>query len=212
MKKGKDSIAKPGFILMIICLSAALALAYTYHLTKPEIEKQGREEELRALEVVLPGAVHFSGREKGREIDFYRGLGKRGELVGYAFSGKARGYSSEIKVMVGVGPEGTVTAIKITGQKETPGLGDKIDRPPVRRTLWQALLGEGEGQVESRPRFQTQFAAKSLADLEMVTGPTERNIQAITGATISSKAVTGAVRESLASFLRQLDETEAVIR
>lgn len=204
----KYGVLRFALVLMLICLLAGLALSGSYRLTRPEIEKREREEQKRALEVVLPEAVSFSGPQKGRAIDFYRGFDENGRLVGYAFLGEAKGYSGEIKVMVGIDPKGTITAIEITGQKETPGLGDKIVRVPARRTLWQVLLGKEEGPVPSRPPFQAQFAGRRLDGLKVVNHPTESDIEAITGATISSRGVTEAVRGSLSTFLQQMENTE----
>ncbi len=205
MNKGKDSIAKLGFILMLICLGAGLALSYTYNRTRGKIEAQAKAKEVEALKVVQPRAARFSGPEAGSGVDFYRAFDKGDWLIGYAFLGEAKGYSSVIKVMVGVDRQGKITGIEITDQKETPGLGDKTTKAPVQRTLWEALAGKGGGE-KVRPPFQTQFTGKVLPDLKVVVGPTDQNIEAITGATISSKAVTKAVRESLELFLEQQNE------
>ncbi len=187
---------------MLICLGAGLALSYTYNRTRGKIEAQAKAKEIEALKVVQPRAARFSGPEAGSGIDFYRAFDKENRLIGYAFLGEAKGYSSVIKVMVGVDPGGKITGIEITDQKETPGLGDKATKAPVRRTLWEALAGEEEGE-KIRPPFQTQFTGKVLEDLKVVVGPTDKNIEAITGATITSKAVTKAVRESLEKFLKE---------
>lgn len=198
----KDSITKLGLILMLICLAATLALSYTYNRTRGKIEARAKEKQIQALKVVLPQAVRFSELEKGARIDFYTAFDAADRIIGYAFPGETKGYSSVIKVMVGVDREGRITGIEMTEQKETPGLGDKTTRSPVRRTLWEALAGKG-GREDVRPPFQTQFTGKLLKDLKVVVGPTDENIEAITGATISSKAVTKAVRESLELFLEQ---------
>ena len=201
--KTTNSIFKLGFILMVICLLAGLALALTKRLTGAKIKEQVHKKQIRALRVVLPKARSFSSQQTAGEIDFYRGYSSPGEVVGYAFAGSARGYSSEIRLMVGIDTRGTVTGIEVIEEKETPGLGDKISRVPCDRTLWQALAGKGATAEIFRPPFQKQFVGKKLDDLRVITGPTDRDIQAITGATITSRAVTKAVRESLEKFLRE---------
>ncbi len=106
----------------------------------------------------------------------------------------------------GVDPEGAVTGIEITEQKETPGLGSKAVEVPSTRTFWEAIVGRGDTAEPGRPWFEAQFAGKILQDLKVVTGKTDIEIQALTGATITSRAVTEAVRASLESFLSQQGE------
>jgi len=199
----RDSIIKLGLILTVICFVAGTTLAFTYRLTKKRIEEQSQAQQLNALKVVLPQAVEFSDPKSGVEIEYYEGLDQRKEVVGYAFVGKAKGYSSTIKVVVGIDPEGTITGIKITEQKETPGLGTKAVEVPVTRTFWEAILGKGGSAEPGRPRFEDQFTGKILSDLKVVTSKTNTEIQALTGATITSKAVTKAVRESIEKFIEQ---------
>ena len=199
----KDSIIKLGLVLMVICFVAGTALAVTYRLTKVKIEEQSQAQQLNALKVVLPQAAEFSEPKSGVDIEYYEGLDKEQRVVGYAFIGKAKGYSSTINVVVGIDPEGTITGIKITEQKETPGLGTKAVEVPVTRTFWQAILGQGGSEAPRRPWFEEQFTGKILKDLKVITGKTDTEIQALTGATITSKAVTKAVRESIEKFMKQ---------
>ena len=189
---------------MVICFVAGTALAVTYRMTKSLVEEQYQAQQLNALKVVLPQAAEFSERKSGAEIDYYEGVDKEKKVVGYAFAGAAKGYSSTIKVMVGIDPEGTVTGIKITEQIETPGLGTKSVEVPVTQTFWEAILGRGGSEKPGRPWFEEQFSGKELKNLKVVTGKTDTEIHALTGATITSKAVTKAVRESIDKFLNQL--------
>jgi len=206
MKEG--TILKLSVTLTAICLVAASALAVSYRLTKPTIDERARADKLVALRVVLPAAAKFSDRKSGPEIDYYEGRDGSGNLVGYAFSGEAKGYSSNISVMVGVDPEGTITGIKILDQKETPGLGTQAVDVPASRTFWQALFGRGEKSPPGRPPFQEQFAGKTVARLRVVRGKTDTEIEALTGATITSRAVTDAVKTSLQSFLKQQNKNK----
>lgn len=188
---------------MVICVVAGTALAVTYRLTKNQIEEQSQAQQLNALKVVLPQAVEFSAHKSGMEIEYYEGMDKEKKVVGYAFIGEAKGYSSTIKVVVGIDQKGRITGIKIVEQKETPGLGTKAVEVPVARTFWEAILGRGGSEEPGRPRFEEQFTGKMLKNLKVVTGKTDTEIQALTGATITSKAVTKAVRDSIEKFLNQ---------
>ena len=145
---------------MVICIVAGVALATTYSLTKNRIEEQLQSQQLDALKVVLPRAVEFSKCNSGVDIDYYEGLNDEKGIVGYAFIGESKGYSSIIKVVVGIDQEGTITGIKITEQKETPGLGTQSVEVPVTRTFWQAILGKGESGEPSRPWFEDQFVER----------------------------------------------------
>jgi electron transport complex protein RnfG len=93
-----------------------------------------------------------------------------------------QGYSSTIRTVVGVDREMSITGIKVAFQQETPGLGTRVEE--VKR-----------GQKTSW--FQDQFKGKKIEQLEVVRAKDPARIEAITGATISSKAVTNSVREAL---------------
>ncbi|MFA4906391.1 MAG: RnfABCDGE type electron transport complex subunit G [Candidatus Margulisiibacteriota bacterium] len=100
--------------------------------------------------------------------------GKKGvEPVGWVFSVSPQGYGGKIGMLVGVNLKGQVTGLKILSQKETPGLGVNI----------------------IKPSFLSQFINKTAGD------PLEpkQDIVAITGATISSRAVSQGVRQSIRS-------------
>ena len=87
--------------------------------------------------------------------------------------------------MVGVDNSMTLTGIKIAFQQETPGLGTRVE--------------EVKSGSKS-PWFQDQFKGKKLDQLQVVRGKTDDMIEAITGATISSRAVTKSVREAVQSL------------
>ncbi len=191
---------------MVICFVSGTALAITYRLTKNLIEEQSQAQQIEALKIVVPLASEFSDCKSGVEIDYYEGLNKKKDVVGYAFVGEAKGYSSIIKVVVGIDLEGTLTGIEITEQKETPGLGSRDVEIPVAITFWEAILGRGGSDEPGRPWFEDQFAGKILKDLKVVKVRTDTEIQALTGATITSEAVTKAVRESVEKFMKQQGE------
>lgn len=102
---------------------------------------------------------------KSGEDVLYYKAMKAGQLIGVAFKASGKGYSSEVQTMVGMSKEGVINAIKILSQNETPGLGAQV--------------------VE--PFFSERFANKNTQDLS--------DVQAITGATISSKAVIDSVQK-----------------
>ena len=105
------------------------------------------------------------------ETDDYYIATVSGEEIGYAFIAEGRGYSGTIKTMVGMYKNGTISGVNIIRQSETPGLGTRI----------------------AEPDFTNQFSSKRIGDVRL--RGDGGVIDAITGATISSRAITDIVRE-----------------
>ncbi len=166
-----------GFILAMICVVASGLLAGMNSLTKPKIIAQAQGEEKTALREVMPQGEYFEPIKKGEDIIYYKVHNKDGKFIGVAFKASGKGYSSVIDTLVGMSQDGSITAIKILNQNETPGLGLRI----------------------AESSFTGKFTNKNIQDL---TG-----IQAITGATISSKAVIDSVKKK-AEEIRDLIKNE----
>ncbi len=170
-----------GLILLIICLCASLVLSVTYKFTHSRIEAQMVTEEKGALDEVFPEATNFEDKAINSETYY---LAKKGRKeLGYIIKVETKGYSGLISMMVGFDTKGEIKGIKILSQEETPGLGSKINE--VR-------------SGEKKPWFLKQFEGKSAQDLDL------KNIQAITGATISSKAVLDGVKNSVSEFFLKI--------
>jgi electron transport complex protein RnfG len=152
-----------GLVLSIICIVAAGLLAGVNSLTKGKILQQAQAEEEASLKEVMPAGVSFEAIKSGSEILYYKAYDGSKNFIGVAFKASGKGYSSIIETMVGMLKNGTITAIKVLSQNETPGLGARV----------------------SEPDFTGQF--KDKKDLN--------EIEAITGATISSKAVMDSVQK-----------------
>lgn len=152
-----------GFTLAVICVIAAGLLAGVNYLTKERIIAQAQAEEEMALKEVLPGAEKFEAVTKDPEMVYYRGTDKEGRFLGVAFKASGKGYSSVIETLVGMDTGGKIIAIKVLSQNETPGLGMRV----------------------TEDNFTGQFDNKDTRELSKV--------QAITGATISSRAVIDSV-------------------
>lgn len=195
--------------LTAICFITASLLSGVYLLTRSKILEQKAQQQGRALKEVLPEAGYFQPvMREGKVIYFkaYMSSAKK-KMVGYAFPAEAKGYSSTIETMAGMDRQGRIIAIKILDHNETPGLGAKISEVLVTKTLWQAIRElfskkTQEQRISAEPWFCVQFKGKKLSDLIVVKTPTEKNIQAITGATISSEALTDSVREKAKEVLQ----------
>lgn len=168
-----------GLNLAIICSLAAGALAGVYALTKERIERQIWEQQVKAARNVLPEAKKFELSDKLKKeaqkkfpiVDkVFLGYDSEGKVIGYAVQVLPRGYGGPITLMVGV-YDNRVRKIEIVDLKETPGLGD----------------------VVLDKEWQKQFSGKTVDD------PLEvgKDIDAISGATISSRAVAIGVKEAL---------------
>jgi len=209
-------IARYVLVLGIICLVSSAGLAGMYFSVKDRIDlKEASSVEAAQKEVIAADGkraetvetVGVVELEDGTERTVVVGKDADGGVLGYATVGTARGYSSLIVVMVGVSPDlETTLCIKVLKQQETPGLGARMTEKPASMTLWQALgsvcRGKSALQGDAQPQFQAQFTGKTYGELQVTTGSEANRIVAMTGATISSKAVTSAVREAF-DIIRQ---------
>ncbi len=213
MSTGKDNPFRMVMVLAVICAGAGLALGATYHLTHIRIEDQQRSERMAALRIVLPEADRDGFREvsvpkSATKLAFavnrkyYEAYDASGELVGYALEADTgrTAYSSTILVTVGVDPKAEVVrGIKITFQQETPGLGARCEEVKAEGTLWDALFGTRKRPRSSAPWFQAQFRGKKY-DSFLKVGNKYQNIDGLTGATITTNAVTDAAVAAVKEF------------
>lgn len=170
---------------MLICALASGLLATANFFTKERIKIAAQKEEESALKEVLPQAEKFEAVASGDKADYYKAYDTGGRLIGVAFIASAKGYSSVIEAMVGMRLDGTINAVKIISQNETPGLGSKITEAKSEMTIFDLFKGKKKGLA--KPWFPAAFSQKSIEDISQV--------QAISGATISSSAVINSVRE-----------------
>ena len=140
-------------------------------------------------------------------IDYYEGYSSSGKINGYALIGEKQGYQSLIRVLVGIDPGGVIQAIKVLQQAETPGLGTRIEEVKADETLW-GRIARRPGTAPARkgperPWFQTQYDGLTVKGLRVVRPPFkgEKGIHALTGATITSRALTNAVKGAITGFL-----------
>lgn len=174
-------------VLTTICFVAALALSQVYEATREPIAHQKRLEVLRAIRAVLPDidnepdkdAVRLrlgeATRGESKEVTFFRGR-LHGKLTGVAFVVVSReGYGGNIEIMLGVDPQGTILGVEIVSQMETPGLGVKI----------------------AEKRFRQQFVGRRLENTRWAVKKDGGDLDQITGATISPRAVVKAIEQGL---------------
>lgn len=188
MKINAKDILTPTVSLFVICLVATLLLAIVNNVTAAKIAEQTAKSEAEARVAVLPDAKDFNEVDKDNDgtTDYYEGVNANGETVGYVFNtvGESKGYGGAVSVTVGITADGKITGI-VPGDlsNETPGLGQNAGK-----AKWQAQF-VGESGV-----LQVVKDEKAAADTS------DGKINAITSATITSKAVTSAVNAAVEKF------------
>jgi Na+-translocating ferredoxin:NAD+ oxidoreductase subunit G len=180
------SMAKFGAILGLICLIATALLAVMNTVTAGRINMQAEAELQASLKEVMPEGAGFEPVVENNETLYFKVTDSAGRLIGVAFKASGKGYSSVIDTIVGMKMTGVITAIKVVSQQETPGLGSRIIETAGAISVIDFLRGKRQ-QQNLRPWFQAQFDQKTLAQLDQV--------QAITGASISSRAVIDSVKQ-----------------
>jgi len=179
-------------LVLVLTLTAVLSgviLAVLNMYTAPRIELNANKTLSEAIGYVLPGNQKCDVKVVD-DVTFYIGKDAQGKIVGVAFVAEGDGFQSRLKILVGMDPAMTkIIKIKVLSQAETPGLGTKIESDPTNKTdaLW----------------FHKQFFDLSASNpITVVKGKTadksQAQIQAITGATISSKAVTDIINAAIA--------------
>ncbi|MBE9531862.1 MAG: RnfABCDGE type electron transport complex subunit G [Proteobacteria bacterium] len=183
-------------VLTVTAILVGAVLAFAYQMFYPRIEANRIAEEKRAIFAVLDGAASYDIIEreidgkKGKEtIKIFKGLNAAGGHVGYAFIAEGPGFQAKIKMMVGLNFEfKKLLGMKVLEQLETPGLGNKI--------------------VEDK--FTDQFSGLAFTPkieyLKNKKPEKDNEIQAITGATISSKAVVEAINNSIKAVIDIIEE------
>ena len=179
-------IVKFGIILFIITAVAAGALGYVNEMTKGPIEEQMIIANNEARSKILPSADYFEPLTIPSP-DLYPMItevyeGKSGDVIsGYTIKSIPKGYGGTIEVITGIDEEGKITGISIGDHSETPGLGAK----------------------SASPEFTSQYTGKTVGmEIKVIKSntPGDDEIAAVSGATISSKAVTSGVNEAIKYF------------
>ena len=184
-----NKITKMVLTLTILGLISGMVLSLVANYADPLI-KQNQQEALReAVFFVLPSTESYeTSNIDGKEV--YRCYNSADDLIGYAFTGSGGGYQGTIELMVGVGTElEEIKGIQILASEETPGLGGKIRGESFKNQFRGLEAGQDIGLVKSEE-------------------PEQGEIQAITGATISSRAVVNIINKELRAVRSKVSEGE----
>ena len=167
---GKD-IFKITLNLVIIYVIGGLILALVYAKASPVIFRNNEKAKQQALKELMPDAdsITKAGDWSPHEKHAEYFIAKKGEgTIGYVVQSFGKGYSSYIDTLVAVDNDFKVRKINILHHAETPGLGDEIELN----------------------YFKDRLSGKDIAHLKVLKTETTEYVEAISGATISSRAVT----------------------
>jgi len=177
---------KLGMILLVITSIAAFVLGITNDVTQVIITERAELKNIESIKALLPDAEEFAKVEEenvtsvANIIEVYEGT-KNGEVVGYTVKTKPQGYGGTIEVLMGMSIEGKVVGVKIGEHTETPGLGSKIaDASFVNQFIDKATNLEFQVRKDNVTK--------------------DEDIQAVSGATVSSEAVARGINSATQLF------------
>ena len=226
---GEGGASARSALVLGACALAAIVLLGTVQRLAAERIAEGRAARLAAsLAAVLPDAPFDNDPAHDRLLVDTPALGGEGARpvyrvrlgerpVGAVLSVLAPdGYSGPIELLVGVRADGRVTAARVTAHRETPGLGDRIER---RRSDWVVQLdGARLADLGIAPDKSAPTLFRDDADIDSGSEPdidperdreshrgNDRGVDALSGATITSRAVVGAVHRALGWFVANRD-------
>jgi len=168
----------PLAFLTLVVLVAVTLLVVTESFTGPVVEKRLQQQIIDQMEGMFPNVSDWEF-----EDDLYT-LYTNSEKIGYAFLATGAGYHGEISILVGLEDAETVKGVVILSQTETPGVGSRI----------------------TEPDFLNQFIGVSIDDIAL--SQDGGLIDGLTGATISSRAVVDAVKQTAMDKVAQIEGTE----
>ncbi len=181
MAKTESTFKNMVLSLTLISLGAAASLGFVYVMTKAPIEASVRNKKLNAIRQVVPEFTNNPSEEmfrlptgEGDSLEIYPAK-KDGEIIGYAVNTYTKtGFAGNISLMAGFKPDGSIINISVLEQKETPGLGTKM----------------------TEPGFKDQFNNKNPSAFMLKVKKDGGSVDAITAATISSRAFCNAVQRA----------------
>lgn len=181
MAKTESTFRNMAVSLTLIALVSSALLGFVYQVTKEPIALSNLNKKLDAIKQVVPEFNNNPNDEmfllptgEGDSLEIYPAK-KDDVVIGYAVNTYTNsGFSGNIKLMAGFRPDGSIINISVLDHKETPGLGTKM----------------------ADPEFKDQFNDKNPAEFELRVKKDGGPVDAITAATISSRAFCDAVQRA----------------
>lgn len=182
IRKNTKDIIIPVAVLLAICIVIPLALSLTNKITVDRIAQLEEKNSAAAMESLIKADSFQKSEFKDGETEFeYYAAVKDGKTLGFIFKTSEKGYGGAVSVMTAVNPDGTVKSVAILDvSEETPGLG----------------------QNAAKESFYSQYSGKKsgISLLKNGADSNKNEVNAVTGATITSTAVNKAVNKALQNF------------
>lgn len=171
-------ILKITLTLVIIYLAGGVILASVYSVTSPVIYKLNKMEKEQALKEMMPDAekIEKLGDWTLRDKHAEYFVAKKGDdVAGYIVQSYGKGFGGYTTLLVAIDKDMRIQKVKILSHKDTPGFIDNVDSE----------------------KFMGQFKGKGIDNIKLVKVETTEYIQAVTGATVSSRGVATGARDGL---------------
>lgn len=175
-----------GLRLLLICAAVAGIISFVHAVTKPKAEANLREEKRKAI-INIFATDTLTYEQDADDAAFYRVFDAEKSPIGYCVESTAGGFGGDLTLMVGYDAAGTIKGVSIISHSETPGLGARVNDVNY---LSQYIGHSGEQKLDTTA--------------DVIVGGNNGQIDAISGATISSRAVLSAVNaatERLQTYL-----------
>lgn len=175
-KKLESTLGNMFLSLVLISMVMSAALAFVYLKTKGPIEAAAQQKEIAAIRQVLPEFDSDPNSSKVEQdgVIVYQ-LSKQDQPVGYAIKTYTdKGFGGHVEIMAGFLPDGSINSVTVLTHKETPGLGTKM----------------------TDPKFSDQFLGKNPAEFILKVKKDGGQVDAITAATVSSRAYCDALQRA----------------
>ncbi|MCX7957395.1 MAG: RnfABCDGE type electron transport complex subunit G [Endomicrobia bacterium] len=172
-----NNIFKMVIVLFIICCLSGLSLSYLYVKTAPKIQLNKIEKEIKIKKQIMPKSENFSTKSISNNLVIEECYSKDNKVIGLLLKDISKGYAGDIEYLVGIdiSTPPKISGIKIISHKETPGLGANV----------------------AKEKFLFQFIGKTANELTLKKENPDGLIDAITGATITSRAITNSLKKLL---------------
>jgi len=182
MSKKESTLFNMVLTLVVITLISGFLLGYVNQITMGPKEKVQKERKIQALKNVLPSfdndimkdVIWIKYPNSNDSTEIYKAY-KNNEIQAFALTGiSEKGFNGTVKTMIGFNPDGSIINIVVLDQKETPGLGTKM----------------------KDEKFLKQFLNKNPTNFNLKVKKDGGQVDALTGATISSRAFTETIQSS----------------
>ena len=195
MAKRESSFKNMVFTLFAVTFIASAALGLVYEFTKKAIEISNFKKQAKAIKAVLPAfeklgdSYKVMPSDEKDSLEFFPAYNAGNELVGTAVKTYTnKGFSGYISIMTGFTPDGTITGYQVLQHQETPGLGSKMNE------WFRSMNNEKQNIIGKNPDAINFTVSKDGG-----------GVDAITAATISSRAFLDAVKRAYTTYTQTTD-------